>query len=174
MKKAMHNMELMDSFESMEDDLPPPTNILAQMMRGILPAPVPVKVDPERAEWQRRSDEYATVKPAVLAALAELGTCTPQQLVDKTGINLISVRRALRRLGDDGTAKRIRPAQRGQGKAPAIWTIVTDPPRSTDVPCEACGAGVDEWCKNNRGERRKKTHQVRITAYRATKEKHHA
>lgn len=152
----------------------PPTNILARMMLGILPAPVPVKVDPERAEWQRRSDAYATVKPAVLAVLAAHGPCTPPRIVDATSINLISVRRALRRLGDEGTAKRIQPAQRGQGKAPAIWAIVTDPPRSTDVPCPACGAGVDEWCKNNRGERRKKTHQARITAYRATKEKHHA
>ena len=149
-------------------------SMLEQLLFGVPLAPVPVKPDPERAEWQRRSDAYATVKPAVLAALAELGTCTPQQLVAKTSINLISVRRALRRLGDDGTAKRIRPAQRGQGKAPAIWAIVDNPPSPTDVPCEACGAGVGECCMNNRKAPRKKTHQVRINVYRATKEKHHA
>ena len=149
-------------------------SLLGQLLFGVPLAPVPMKVDPERAEWQRRSDAYATVKPAVLTALADLGECTPQQIVDATSINLISVRRALRRLGDEGTAKRIQPAQRGRGKAPAIWAIVTDPPRSTDVPCPACGAGVDEWCKNNRGERRKSTHKMRINAYRATKEKHHA
>ena len=149
-------------------------SLLEQLLFGAPLAPVPVKVDPERAEWQRRSDAYATVKPAVLAALAELGTCTPQQLVDKTGINLISVRRALRRLGADGTAKCSQPAQRGQGKAPAVWTIVTDPPSPTDVPCPACGAGVGEWCMSNRKQRRRQTHQVRLNTYRASKEKHHA
>lgn len=155
-------------------DEKPPTNILARMMLGILPAPVPVKADPERAEWQRRSDTYATVKPRVMAALVMHGPCTPQCIVKETEINLISVRRALRRMGDDGTAKRVQAASRGKGKAPAVWAIVTDPPRSTDVPCPACGAGVDEWCMNNRKERRKQTHKARIDAYRATKEKHHA
>lgn len=155
-------------------DEKPPTNILARMMLGIPPAPVPTKPSPERDEWQRRSDAYGSVKPAVLAVLAAHGPCTPPRIVEESGVNLISVRRALRRLRDEGTAKLIQPAQRGQGKAPAIWAIVTDPPRSTDVPCPACGAGVDEWCKNNRGERRKETHRMRINAYRATKEKRHA
>ena len=149
-------------------------SLLASLLFGAGHEPPPEKPNPERAEWQRRSDAYATVKPAVLAALTAHGPCTPQLIVKETGINLNSVRRALRRLRNDRIAQLIQPASRGQGKAPAVWAIVTDPPRVTDVPCPACGAGVGEWCMNNRKQRRRQTHQVRLNTYRASKEKHHA
>ena len=147
------------------------SSLLSSLLFGGHAPPPPVKTDEERAAWQRRSDAYGSVKPAILAALAVLGESTPLQIVAESKINLSSTNRALRRLLEDRLVILVRPASKGTDKAQAVWAININPPRSTDVPCPTCGAGVGEWCMTTRKEKRNQQHKVRIAAHHKTLEK---